>query len=154
VERDSEHPVARAILSSAADRQLQVPSAERFEAIAGHGVRALVAGRNLQVGGPNLLRKLAVEPGTDFRPGGRRGGGNGQSVIYLVENGRTLALFVTADAVRPESAEAVRRLHERGIEVVMLTGDSQAVADAVARELNIDTVFAEVLPGNKARKIE
>jgi P-type Cu2+ transporter len=154
VERDSEHPVARAILSSAEDRQLQVPSAERFEAIAGHGVRALVDGRDLQVGGPNLLRKLAVEPGTEFRQAAEEAAANGQSVIYLVENGRTLALFVTADAVRPESAEAVRRLHERGIEVVMLTGDSQAVADAVARELNIDTVFAEVLPENKARKIE
>ncbi|MBA4159437.1 MAG: HAD-IC family P-type ATPase, partial [Gemmatimonadetes bacterium] len=72
----------------------------------------------------------------------------------LVEEGRTLALFAIADAIRPESAEAVRRLHENGIEVVMLTGDSRAVAEAVARELGIDTVFAEVLPEDKAKKIE
>jgi len=71
-----------------------------------------------------------------------------------MEGGRTLAVFAIADAVRPESAEAIRRLHENDIEVVMLTGDSRAVADAVARELGIDTVFAEVLPEDKARKIE
>ncbi len=71
-----------------------------------------------------------------------------------MEGGRTLALFAVADAVRPESAEAVRRLQAQGIEVVMLTGDSRAVADAVAAELGIDTVFAGVLPGDKAAKIE
>jgi Cu2+-exporting ATPase len=154
VERDSEHPVARAILSSAEDRGLQVPSAKNFEAIAGHGVRARVEERDLQVGGPNLLRKEGIDPELELRRAAEEAAANGQSVVYLVEKGRTLALFVTADAVRPESAEAVRRLHERGIEVVMLTGDSQAVADAVARELGIDTVFAEVLPEDKAKKIE
>ncbi|CAN5701959.1 heavy metal translocating P-type ATPase [soil metagenome] len=154
VERDSEHPVARAILSSAEDRGIQVPSAKDFEAIAGHGVRARVEERDLQVGGPNLLRKEGIDPELELRRAAEEAAANGQSVVYLVEKGRTLALFVTADAVRPESAEAVRRLHERGIEVVMLTGDSQAVADAVARELGIDTVFAEVLPEDKAKKIE
>ena len=75
-------------------------------------------------------------------------------MIYLVEDGRTLAAFAVADAVRPESAEAVRRLHEHGIEVVMLTGDAWSVADAVAGELGIDTVFAQVLPEQKAAKIQ
>jgi Cu2+-exporting ATPase len=73
--------------------------------------------------------------------------------MYLLEGGRALAVFATADAVRPESAEAVRRLHDRGIEVVMMTGDAQAVADAVAKELGIDTVFAQVLPEHKAGRI-
>jgi P-type Cu2+ transporter len=74
--------------------------------------------------------------------------------VYLVENQRTLAAFAIADAIRPESAEAIRRLHDAGIEVVMLTGDARPVAEAVARELAIDTVFAEVLPEDKARKVE
>jgi Cu2+-exporting ATPase len=154
VERDSEHPVARAILASAEERDLRVPGAEGFEAIAGHGVRARVEGRELQVGGPNLLRKHGIEPEPELARAAEEAAGAGRSVVYLVEEGRTLALFAIADAIRPESAEAVRRLHENGIEVVMLTGDSRAVADAVARELGIDTVFAEVLPEDKAKKIE
>jgi Cu2+-exporting ATPase len=80
--------------------------------------------------------------------------GRGQGVVYLVEGARALAAFAVADAVRPESSEAVRRLHQLGIEVVMLTGDAQAVADTVARELGIDTVFAQVLPEDKAARIQ
>ncbi len=75
-------------------------------------------------------------------------------MIYLVEGAQTLAAFAVADAVRPESAEAVRRLHEAGLEVVMMTGDAEAVAHAVARELGIDTVLAQVLPEEKAAHIE
>jgi P-type Cu2+ transporter len=154
VERDSEHPVARAIVTSAEEREVRIPGAEGFEAIPGHGVRARVDGRDLQVGGPNLLRRQGIEPDPELARAAEAAAGSGQSAVYLVEGGRTLAVFAIADAVRPESAEAVRRLHEDGIEVVMLTGDSRAVADAVARELGIDTVFAEVLPEDKARKIE
>jgi Cu2+-exporting ATPase len=153
VERDSEHPVARAVVLSAEERGLSVPPAEAFEAIPGHGVRARVEGRDLQVGGPNLLRRLGVELPPALREAADRAAGAGRSSVYLLEGERVLAGFATADAVRPESAEAVRRLHENGIEVVMLTGDSQAVAGAVARELGIDTVFAEVLPEHKAEKI-
>ena len=76
-----------------------------------------------------------------------------QSVVYLTENGRALAAFAVADAVRPESAEAVRRLHAQQVKVVMLTGDARAVAEAVGRELGIDTVFAQVLPEEKVAKI-
>jgi P-type Cu2+ transporter len=154
VERDSEHPVARAIVASAEEREVRIPRAEDFEAIPGHGVRARVDGRDLQVGGPNLIRRQGIEPDPDLARAAEDAASTGQSTVYLVEGGRTLAVFAIADAVRPESAEAIRRLHENGIEVVMLTGDSRAVADAVARELGIDTVFAEVLPEDKAKKIE
>jgi P-type Cu2+ transporter len=154
VERDSEHPVARAIVTSAEEREIRIPSAEGFEAIAGHGVRARVEGRELQVGGPNLLRRHEIEPDPELVRAAEAAAASGQSTVYLVEAGRTLAVFAIADAVRPESAEAIRRLHENGIEVVMLTGDSRAVAEAVAKELAIDTVFAEVLPEDKAKKIE
>jgi P-type Cu2+ transporter len=154
VERDSEHPVARAIVTSAEERGAGIPAAEAFEAIPGHGVRARVEGRDLQVGGPNLLRRHQITPDLRLARAAEAAAERGQSTVFLIEGGRTLAVFAVADAVRPESLEAIRRLHEDGIEVVMLTGDSKAVAEAVARELGIDTVFAEVLPEDKAKKIE
>jgi Cu2+-exporting ATPase len=154
VERDSEHPIGRAIVASAEDRRIQVPAADSFEASPGHGVRASVDGRTLEVGGPNLLRQLGVTPAPKLVEAAAEAAARGQSAVYLLEDARALAVFAIADAIRPESAEAVRRLHENGIEVVMLTGDARPVADAVAQELGIDAVFAEVLPENKVEKIE
>ncbi|HEX8274976.1 MAG TPA: heavy metal translocating P-type ATPase [Longimicrobiaceae bacterium] len=153
VERDSEHPVARAVVTSAEERGIVPPPAEEFAAIPGRGVRARVEGRELRVGGPNLLAAEGAELPPALAEAAERAAGAGRSAVYLLEGGRALAAFATADAVRPESAEAVRRLHEAGMEVVMLTGDSRAVADAVAKELGIDTVFAQVLPEHKADRI-
>ncbi|HEU0077059.1 MAG TPA: heavy metal translocating P-type ATPase, partial [Longimicrobiaceae bacterium] len=124
VERDSEHPVARAIVKSAEERGIAAPPAEGFAAIPGQGVRARVEGRDLRVGGPNLLRAEGIELPAVLAAAAERAAGAGRSVVFLLEGGRATAAFATADAVRPESAEAVRRLHEAGIEVVMLTGDS------------------------------
>jgi P-type Cu2+ transporter len=154
VEHDSEHTIAQGIVKSAAEDGLDVPAAERFQAIPGHGVKAQVEGRELYMGGPALLRRLEAEPDTRLREAAHRAAGRGQSAIYLLEGSRALAVFAVADAVRPESFEAVGRLHANGVEVVMLTGDSRAVADAVAEQLVIDTVYAEVLPDQKAAKIE
>ena len=154
VERDAEHPVARAIVLSARERGLSVPPASDFTAIAGFGVQATVEGRPLAVGGPNLLTRLAAEPPPELRRFADEAAGRGQGVIYLLEAAQVLAAFAVADAIRPESREAVDRLHDLGIEVVMMTGDTHAVADAVARELGIGTVFAQVLPEDKAARIE
>jgi Cu2+-exporting ATPase len=154
VEQDAEHPVARAIVKSAEERGIRPPPASDFQAIPGHGVQAMVEGRRLAAGGPNLLKRLGVEPPPALRVFAEETAARGQGAIYLVEDGRARAAFAVADAVRPESAEAVRRLHDDGIEVVMLTGDARPVAEAVARELGIDTVFAQVLPGEKAEKIK
>lgn len=154
VERDAEHPVARAIVASANARGLSVPAATAFQSVPGRGVRATVEGRQLAEGGPNLLASLGVTPTAQIRWFADEVTAAGQGVIYLVEGDHTLAAFAVADAVRPESAEAVQMLHARGIEVVMMTGDAQAVADAVARELRIDTVLAQVLPEEKASHIE
>jgi len=154
VEHDSEHPVAQAVVRTARDRGLSVPQADGFEAIPGHGVRARVDGRERMVGGPNLLRKLGAALAPELDALSREAAARGQSVVFLIEDGRAIAAFAVADAVRPESREAVARLHEMGIEVEMLTGDSRAVAEAVARELGIDTVHAEVLPDRKAEVIE
>jgi len=125
-----------------------------FESLPGRGVRAVVDERTFATGGPNLLAELAITPGAALHAAAEQAAALGHAAIYLVEEGRALAVFAVADAVRPESAEAVRRLHARGIEVVMLTGDSRSVAEAVARQLGIDTVFAQVLPEQKVDKIK
>jgi Cu2+-exporting ATPase len=154
VERDSEHPVARALLASAQDRELTVPPSSEFESLPGRGVRAVVDGRTFAAGGPNLLAELAITPGPALHAAAEQAAVLGHAAIYLLEEGRALAVFAVADAVRPESAEAVRRLHAEGIEVVMLTGDSRPVAEAVASQLGIDTVFAQVLPEQKVNRIK
>jgi len=150
VEHDSEHPVARAVLISAEEQGLEVPTATQFESLPGRGVRAVVEGRRLAVGGPNLLTELQVTPGVELRAAADRAAGLGQGTVFLVEGNEVLAVFAIADTVRPESEEAVRRLQEDHVEVVMLSGDTRPVAEAVARRLGIGTVFAQVLPGQKA----
>jgi len=155
VERDAEHPVARALLLSAEERGLQVPASTDFVSEAGRGVQARVNGRVWWVGGPGLLRERGVQPPASLQKAAEQAADAGRSAIYLLdENDGARAVFAVADAVRPESKEAVRLLHDAGIEVAMLTGDSQAVARSVAAELNIDTVLAEVLPQDKAAVIE
>ena len=151
VEGDSEHFIAQAMRAAADERELSLPPVSDFEAIKGRGVKAMHDGQEVYVGGPRLLEMLELDPTfTDFA---KAQGNKGRSVIYLVQNGRISAAFALADVIRPQSKEAVARLHEMGIEVAMLTGDSQAVADAVAAELNIDHVFAEVLPEHKDKKV-
>lgn len=153
IEQDAEHPVAKAIVTSAMESGLTVPRVAGFEAIPGHGVHADLDGRRLAVGGPNLVRRDQIAVPAEIEAFAVEAARRAESVVYLIENRRALAAFSVADAVRPESAEAVRRLHAQGLKVVMLTGDARAVAEAVGRNLGIDTVFAEVLPEEKVAKI-
>lgn len=153
VEYDSEHAIAQGIVKSAEDRGLTIPEAKDFEAIPGHGVRAVVDGRELHVGGPAMLRRLGATLPPGLESAMNRAGERGRTAVLLVEGTTPLAVFAVADQIRPESFDAVQRLHENGIEVVMLTGDARPVAEAVAEELGIDTVFAEVLPEEKVEKI-
>jgi Cu2+-exporting ATPase len=153
VEGDSEHTIARGIRRAAEDRELTPPSVSDFEAIKGRGVRATREGHPVHVGGPQLLEMLEIDlPDAlvDFRDAARD---KGQTVIYLVDDGQVVAGFALADVIRPESQEAVQRLHDIGIEVAMLTGDSEAVARVVADELGIDRYFAEVLPEHKDQRV-
>jgi Cu2+-exporting ATPase len=153
-EQDAEHPVARAIVTSARERGLEIPRVTGFKAIPGYGVQASVNGRALTLGGPNLLARIGAELSSELAAFTEAAASQAQSVVYLIEGTQPLAALALADAIRPESAEAVRRLHQLGLEVAMLTGDAQVVADTVARQLGIDRVFAQVLPDGKAAKIE
>jgi P-type Cu2+ transporter len=154
LERDSEHPIAKAIVKSAADRKLAVPASTDFEYLTGRGVTATIEGRKLAGGGPNLLASLNIAPDATLKAAIDAAAGRGQSTVYLIEGPRMLAVFAVADAVRPESVEAIKRLHDMKLEVVMITGDAQAVADTVAKELGIDIVMAQVLPDQKAERIK
>jgi Cu2+-exporting ATPase len=153
VEGDSEHSIAQGIRRAAEDRDLAPPPVEDFEAIKGRGIRARVDGRTVHVGGPRLLEMLDSAVPDDLAQFAERAGEKGQTAVYLIEEGEPVAAVALADVIRAESREAVRRLHDMGIEVAMLTGDSEPVARAVAEELGINTFFAEVLPEHKDRKV-
>jgi Cu2+-exporting ATPase len=153
VEGDSEHMTARAIRQKAEELKLALPTISDFEAIKGRGVQANHNGQLVYVGGPRLLEMVNLTPAGSFAEFTDGAGRKGQTVIYLVQNGQIVAAFALADVIRPESKAAVQRLHELGIEVAMLTGDSKAVAQAVADEIGIDLVFAEVLPEHKDQKV-
>jgi P-type Cu2+ transporter len=153
VEGDSEHIMAQAIRRTARERSLALAAVTGFEALKGRGAHAKSDGRDVYVGGPRLLEMLGVVPAPELAAFGQAAGEKGQSAIYLVYDGQAVAALALADVVRPESKEAVRRLHEMGVQVAMLTGDSEAVARAVAAELGIDRYFAQVLPEHKDRQI-
>lgn len=153
VERDSEHSIARGIVRSAEERGLELPAATGFEALPGHGVRAVVEGRELYVGGPALLARLGATLPPELEAEFERAAARGQTAVVLLQRDVPLAVLAVADQIRPESYEAVARLHREGIEVVILTGDAWPVARAVAAELGVDTCFAEVLPEEKVDRV-
>jgi P-type Cu2+ transporter len=150
VEADSEHPLARAIVAEARARTGgDLPEATGFRAMTGRGVQARVDGATVAVGGPALLRELDVaepEELADQLAGWRR---RGATVLFVVGDHKLAGALALEDTVRPESRQAVEELHRLGKRVVMITGDARQVADAVAAELGVDEVFAEVLPEDK-----
>jgi Cu2+-exporting ATPase len=154
IEGDSEHMIARGIRQSAEEKDLPLPSGvSEFEAIKGRGVRAERDGHTLYVGGPRLLEMLELDLPEKLAGFRDERNAKGQSVVYLVQDEHVAAGLALADVIRPESKEAVQRLHDMGVEVAMLTGDSEAVAKAVADELGIDHYFAEVLPEHKDQRV-
>jgi Cu2+-exporting ATPase len=154
VEAESEHPIARGIVKTAEERQISIPAVGRFRALPGKGVAGTVDGVEYHLGGPALLREENASVPRALEHAADAAARHAQSTIYVLRDGAALAVFAVADAIRPESREAIEALHQRGIEVAMLTGDARAVADAVAADLGIDLVFAEVLPEDKASKVQ
>ncbi|NOK63529.1 MAG: heavy metal translocating P-type ATPase [Chloroflexi bacterium AL-W] len=154
MERDSEHMIARAIVAAAENRNVSIPTVSSFEAIPGQGVRAMLEGKTLLVGGPRLLEQQQITLDDTFAQQTQTWGERGQTVVYLIEDGMVTAAFALADVIRPESYEAVYTLQQQGVQVAMLTGDSDDVAHWVAGELQIDTYFAQVLPEHKAERVK
>jgi Cu2+-exporting ATPase len=154
VEGDSEHMIARAIRDAAENRGVQRASVANFENLRGLGVTATVSGERVHLGGPNLLEKIGIERPDQIISFAEEAGSNAQTVIYLVrDESEVVAAFALADVIREESRQTIDALHEMGIEVAMLTGDSEDVARAVAEDLGIDQYFAEVLPDEKDTKV-
>jgi Cu2+-exporting ATPase len=148
-EADSEHPLARAIVRAAAERSLVVPPASGFTSSPAVGVTATVDGRQIRVGGPRLLEEVHGTE-VDAADAWRR---DGAIILHVVRDDEVVGALKLADEVRPESREAVDALHALGIQVVMITGDAEAVAQAVARDLGVDRVFAGVRPDEKSAKV-
>jgi Cu2+-exporting ATPase len=150
VEAESEHPLARAIVEGAKARGIEPGPVSDFEALAGLGAKANVDGGPVAVGGPRLLDELGLAPDPATEAWER----DGQTVLHVIVDGRVIGALALEDEIRPESAEAVTALHNLGLRVAMITGDSQAVADSVARRLGIDEVTAQVLPADKAAAVK
>ncbi|HEU4946370.1 MAG TPA: heavy metal translocating P-type ATPase [Kribbella sp.] len=158
VEADSEHPLARAIVRAHRDR---VPAGGRqheaeasdFRSLTGRGVQAVVAGTEVAVGGPALLRETGVRVPSDLAEATAVWMERGAAVLHVVREGQVVGAVALEDEIRPESRQAVDALHRRGVKVAMITGDAHQVAAAVAAQLGIDEVFAEVLPKDKDAKV-
>jgi Cu2+-exporting ATPase len=148
VESDSEHPLARAIVTAARTHGA-VPTATGFRALTGRGVQADVDGAAVAVGGPALLRELSLDAPAELAEKTRAWSERGASVLHVIRDGKVVGALALEDEIRPESAQAVEELHQLGVQVVMITGDAKPVAEAVAARLGIDEVFAEVLPEDK-----
>jgi len=145
VESDSEHPLARAIVHAAEERQIAIPAATGFRSEPALGVTAQVEGAQVRVGGPRLLAELGLADPASADQGATR--------LHVIRDGAVLGSLVLADEIRPESAQAVRALQALGIRVAMITGDARSVAEAVGAQLGVDTVLAEVRPEDKAEQV-
>ena len=154
VESNSEHPLARAIVTEAKRRSAVQLSATNFEALPGRGAKAVVEGKSVEIGGPRLLTEAKVTVPPEVGELTAKWTSDGKTVLYVVAQGQLLGAFAVEDEIRPESSEAVTELHRLGIQVAMITGDSNSVADSVARRIGIDEVAAEVLPSEKAAAVK
>jgi Cu+-exporting ATPase len=152
VERSSEHPLAGAIVDGAKARGLELAEPTAFEAVSGHGVLALVEGHKLAVGNLKLMQREGITMGELERRASALAE-HGKTPMYVAADGQAAGLVAVADTVKADSAEAIAALHRMGIEVVMITGDNRRTAEAIARQVGIDRVLAEVLPEDKAHNV-
>ena len=154
IENESEHPIARAIVAYAKEHGITVPEVADFTALAGRGAKAMVTGKTIYVGGPQLIRELEVTLPGSLQDASTKAGHEGKTVVYVIQNKTVLGAIMLADVIRDESKQAVRALQASGKRVAMLTGDSAGVAGWVAKELDITEYFAEVLPEHKAEMVK
>jgi Cu+-exporting ATPase len=153
LERGSEHPLATALGAGAEERGIELRKTDSFQSITGKGVMGQVDGRSVILGNRALLEELGIDPG-ELSAQAEQLRATGQTVMFVGLDGRAAGLLAIADPIKGTTAEAIRELHEQGIKIVMLTGDSRTTAEAVAAKLNIDEVVAEVLPNQKAEVVK
>lgn len=155
VEAGSEHPLAEAIVKAAEERGVELHKSEQFEAITGHGVQAVVDGKRVLFGNRRLMDQKGIDTGEygDLSDQAQALSENGRTVMYLAIAETLAGVIAVSDPIKADSKAAIDRLHRLGIKVVMLTGDQQATAKAVAREVGVDAVMAEVLPDQKTAKV-
>ena len=153
LERVSEHPLAAAIVGGAGERGVELTKVESFDSITGKGVRGQVDGHLVALGNRALLDELQIDAG-DLLTKAEALRADGQTVMFVAVDGRVTGLVGVADPIKSTTPEAIRQLHQEGIRIVMLTGDSRTTAEAVAKKLNIDEVVAEVLPDQKAQAVK
>jgi Cu+-exporting ATPase len=153
LERASEHPLAAAILAGAAERRIELAKTESFESITGKGVTGQIEGHSVSLGNLALLEELGIDPG-ELVLQAEKFRADGQTVMFVTIDGKAAGLLGVADPIKTTTPEAISELHQQGIKVVMLTGDSRTTAHAVAAKLNIDEVVAEVLPNQKAEIVK
>jgi Cu+-exporting ATPase len=149
IEQGSEHPLAESIVGAAREKNLPVLSAEQFNAIAGHGVEAKIEGKTVLLGNRKLMGDANIDISTLETTAGELTR-QAQTPMYMAVDGKAAGLISVADAIKGDSLAAIQRLHDIGLKVVLLTGDNQGTADAVAQQVGIDEVIAEVLPQDKA----
>ncbi|HKZ75914.1 MAG TPA: heavy metal translocating P-type ATPase, partial [Actinomycetota bacterium] len=152
VERGSEHPLAEAIVQGARARGIEPPEPDRFEAIPGHGVEATLGRRTILLGNLKLMRDRDVDV-ADLEPKAEALAAAGKTPMYVAVDGGAAGLVACADTVKEDSRRAIARLKDLGIEVAMITGDNRRTAEAIAREVGVDRLLAEVLPQDKAHEI-
>ena len=150
VEASSEHPLAKAIVGAVDG---DIPTASGFRALAGRGVEAVVEGMPVQVGGPALLRERRIQVPAGIAEQIAKWRARGATILTVVRDGQPVGAIAVEDEIRPESVEAVRSLHREGVRAVMITGDAKEVAEAVAADISVDEVKAEVLPEDKANAV-
>ncbi len=153
VETRSEHPIAEAIVAAAKQRGITLAPTWGFEATAGFGVSAKVAGRTVAVGADRFMTQLGIDV-ANFLPAAQRLGEQGKSPLYAAIDGRLAAVIAVADPIKETTPEAIKALHALGLKVAMITGDNAATAAAIARQLGFDEVAAEVLPAGKVAALK
>ena len=153
VEDRSEHPIARAIVEAAKAEGLQIPAISNFESVTGFGVRALVDGGRVEIGADRFMRELGLSV-EGFASEAQRLGSEGKTPLYAAIDGRLAAMIAVADPIKPTTKPAIDALHALGLKVAMITGDNRHTAEAIARQLGIDEVVAEVLPGGKVETVQ
>lgn len=152
-ERSSEHPLASAIVAGAQERGLELETAEEFQSTTGKGIQAVLKGRHFHIGNKKMLDELKV-PAGEYEEASKAAAEKGQTPMFVVIDGKLEGMICVADTIKATSKEAIAEMRELGIRVVMLTGDNKLTADYIGRQVEVDEVIAEVLPGDKSAVVE